>query len=65
MIKEHIMKNFKGASLNEIRESIDSSSNDKDEITLPGLGVFFGLIWNKSNEEEKNKILNILKDSLS
>lgn len=65
MIKEHIMKNFKGANLNEIRESIDSSYNDKDEITLPGLGVFFGLIWNKSNEEEKNKILNILKDSLS
>ena len=45
-IKEHIMNNFKGASKDDIRESIVSSFNDKDEITLPGLGVFFGIIWN-------------------
>lgn len=64
-IKEHIMNNFKGASKDDIRESIVSSFNDKDEITLPGLGVFFGIIWNKSSDDDKNKILDILKDSLN
>lgn len=64
-IKQHIMNNFKGASKDDIKESIVSSFNDKDEITLPGLGVFFGLVWNKSSDDEKNKILDILKDSLS
>ena len=64
-IKEHIMNNFKGASKDDIRESIVSSFNDKDEITLPGLGVFLGIIWNKSSDEDKNKILDILKDSLN
>ncbi len=64
-IKNHIMNNFKGASKEDIKESIVSSFNDKDEITLPGLGVFFGIVWNKSSEDEKNKILDILKDSLS
>lgn len=64
-IKEHIMDNFKGASKDDIRESIVSSFNDKDEITLPGLGVFFGIIWNKSSDDDKNKILDILKDSLN
>lgn len=59
------MNNFKGASKDDIRESIVSSFNDKDEITLPGLGVFFGIIWNKSSDDDKNKILDILKDSLN
>ena len=64
-IKKHIMNNFKGASKEDIKESIVSSFNDKDEITLPGLGVFFGIVWDKSSEDERNKILNILKDSLN
>ena len=62
-IKNHIMSNFKGASKEDIKEAIMASFNDKDEITLPGLGVFFGIIWNKSSLEEQNKILDILKDS--
>lgn len=64
-IKNHIMNNFKGASIEDIKASIDSSFNDKDEITLPGLGVFFGIVWSKSSEDEKNRILNVLKDSLN
>ena len=64
-IKQHIMNNFKGASKDDIKESIVSSFNDKDEITLPGLGVFFVLVWSKSSDEERNKIFNILKDSLN
>ena len=59
------MNNFKGASKNDIKESIVSSFNDKDEITLPGLGVFFGIVWSNSSQEEQNRILDILKDNLS
>ncbi len=62
-IKTHILNNFKGATIEEIRSSIDASVNDKDEITLPGLGVFFNLVWGKCNNEEKINILNKLKDS--
>ena len=64
-IKNHIMNNFKGASKNDIKESIISSFNDKDEITLPGLGVYFGIVWSNSSQEEQNRILDILKDNLS
>ncbi len=62
-IRNHIMSNFKGASKDDIKESIEASFNDKDEITLPGLGVFFSLVWSKSSLEDKDKMLNILKDS--
>ena len=64
-IKSHIMNNFKGASKEDIKESITSSFNDKDEITLPGLGVFFSILWSKSSLDEQDKILDILKSSLS
>lgn len=63
MIRNHIINNFKGASINDIKESIVSSYKDEEEITLPGLGVFFSILWEKSNEKEKENILNILKNS--
>ena len=63
-IRKSIKDNFKGAPSDEIRASIDSSINEGDEITLPGIGVFFEVLWNSSNDDEKNFILNKLENSL-
>ncbi len=63
-IRESIKKNFKESNINEIRESIVSSIKDNDEITLPGLGVFFEILWNNSSDIEKENILNTLKKGL-
>lgn len=40
-IRKYIHKNFESTSKEEIKESINSSINEKEEVTLPGLGVFF------------------------
>lgn len=63
-IRESIINNFKDSTINEIKESIESSIKDNEEITLPGLGVFFELLWNNSDKELKNKILNTLQKGL-
>ncbi len=63
-IRKSIINNFKDSTLEDIKNSIESSINDKDEITLPGLGVFFELLWENSNENEKNNILNSVKKGL-
>lgn len=63
-IRKSIKSNFKNSSETEIIESINSSITDSEEITLPGLGVFFELLWKNSDEELKNKIINIIKNSL-
>ena len=63
-IRENIKTNFKGAEITDIKESIVSSIHDAKEITLPGLGVFFELLWNNSDEENKNLILNTIKKGL-
>lgn len=66
-IRKSIMDNFKGASSDEIKASIDSSIIEGDEVTLPGIGVFFEILWKNSNDDERifilNKLENILKQA--
>lgn len=64
-IRNSIRKNFEHANEQEIRESIESSMQEKDEITLPGLGVFFEIIWQYSDENMKQNLLQVLTQKLS
>lgn len=63
-IRENIKKNFKESSINDIKSSIEEAIVEKDEITLPGLGVFFETIWNNSSIEEQTNLLNKIKKGL-
>lgn len=63
-VREYIINNFKNDSIDDIRESIDSSIASHDEDPLIGLGVLFEIMWNNSNEEEKVFVLNSIKKGL-
>lgn len=63
-IRKSIINNFKNNSKNDIKEAIISSMNENDEITLPGLGVFFEILWKNSDEEHQDYILNIIESNL-
>lgn len=63
-IRSYIKANFKDSKESDIKESIISSIQDKDEVTLPGLGVLFEVLWENSDDELKEKILKILKANL-
>lgn len=63
-IREHIIGNFKGDSLEDISIAIEESVNSRDEVTLPGLGVFMSLIWENSSDEERNSIVKKIKEAL-
>ena len=65
MIREHIISNFKNDSESEIYDAINSSVEDKDEVVLPGLGVFLSLIWKNSDNDLKKKLSTIIKESLN
>lgn len=64
-IRESIKNNFKGSDINEIKDSIEESIKDADEITLPGLGVFFEILWNNSSKEDQKAILKDIKKGLN
>ena len=64
MIRDHIINNFKNDSIENIREAITESIKEQDEVTLPGLGVFFSLIWNEADEMRKEEILDLIRKGL-
>ena len=64
-IRDHIINNFKGDDENALREAIEESIEENDEITLPGMGVFFEIIWTDANEDMKNKIIEMLKNRVN
>lgn len=61
-IRSHIINNFKGDNVQVLKEAIEESIKNNDEITLPGMGVFFELVWQKADQEMKDKMLEILED---
>ena len=44
--------------------AIEESINSKDEVTLPGMGVFFSIIWESANDELKENMLKIIENNL-
>ena len=59
-IRRSIIDNFKDNSKDDIYESIEAALKDNDEVTLPGLGVFFELLWQNSNKKQKDEIIDII-----
>lgn len=63
-IRESIINNFKDSSKEEIISSIESSIKEKEEITLPGMGVFFEILWLNSSNDLKNEIIGVIDRNL-
>lgn len=63
-IRKSVKENFKSNNEQEIEEAINSSITEQSEITLPGLGVFFELVWQQGDQTLKQSILKLLKQSL-
>ena len=48
-IRNYIIENFKDDNIEKIRDSIETTINERDEDALIGLGVLFELLWNSLN----------------
>lgn len=61
-IRGYIKNNFKNTNEQELKESIESSLKEGAEESLPGLGVFFEVLWQNSTvDQQKNIIDNLTK----
>lgn len=63
-IRRYIIENFKDDNAEKIRDSIETTIKSRDEDALIGLGVLFELLWNSLTEEEKNKNLDNIRESI-
>ena len=64
-IREHIINNFKGDDYDSLQSAINESIESKDEVTLPGMGVFFEIVWQGSDQRLKNSMLEIIKNRVN
>ena len=63
-IRNYIIENFKDDNIEKIKDSIETTITERDEDALIGLGVLFELLWTKLNQEEKEKSLNNIRESI-
>lgn len=63
-IKDYIINNFKDDNQDTLRNAIEQSIEENDEVVLPGMGVFLSLIWNGSDEDTKKRMLDTLYNEL-
>lgn len=63
-IRKNVINNFKDSDAIDIETSIVSSIKEGDEITLPGLGVLFEVMWKNSNADMKNHIIEAIQKGL-
>ena len=63
-IRKYIIDNFKEDNEDKIRDSIETTIRFKDEDALIGLGVLFELLWENSNEEEKNNQIRTINNAI-
>ena len=59
-IKKYIINNFKDDDINTLKNAIEESIKEQDEIALPGMGVFLEIIWSDASEELKQQMLDII-----
>ena len=63
-IRYYIIENFKDDNIEKIRNSIETTISERNEDALIGLGVIFELLWNKLSNEEKEKNLENIQESI-
>jgi len=59
-IRRHIINNFRDDDINTLRNAIEESIKEQDEIALPGMGVFLEIIWTDASDELKQQMLDII-----
>lgn len=59
-IRKYIIENFKEDGKEKIKDSIETTIKHKDEDALIGLGVLFELLYESSNNEDKEKYIETI-----
>lgn len=63
-LREAIFKRVEGKSKAELRATIEDSIGNA-EVTLPGIGVLFEMMWTHSAEEIREQLVDTLHAQLA
>ena len=63
-LRKAVIANLDDSIYDEIRETIIDAIESGEEKTLPGLGVMFEILWNGSNDSEKETMVSRITQCL-
>ena len=63
-LRKAVIANLDDSNYDEIRETIMDAIESGEEKTLPGLGVMFEILWNGSNDSEKETMVSRITQCL-
>ena len=63
-VRKYIINNFQNSTIQEIKSSIEDSITSQEDDPLIGLGDIFEILWNNSNEKEREIILANIKKGM-
>ncbi|WLD92322.1 small acid-soluble spore protein SspI [Alkalihalobacillus sp. AL-G] len=63
-LRKAILANVSGNSREELESTILEAIQSGEEKMLPGLGVLFEIIWQQSDEKDKDEMLEALSSGL-
>lgn len=63
-IRNHIINNFKDDDVSVLKNAIEESIKEQDELSLPGMGVFLEIIWNNASNNLKDEMLKIIETNI-
>ncbi|HEY8363992.1 MAG TPA: small acid-soluble spore protein SspI [Haloplasmataceae bacterium] len=63
-IRKAVLQNMNKSTFDDVKSTVDDAISSGDEKMLPGLGVLFEVLYNKSDNQGKQEILNKLVQAL-
>lgn len=63
-LRKAILDNISTNDQTQLEATIVDAINNGEEKMLPGLGVLFELIWEQSDEPEKQEMITALEDGV-
>lgn len=64
-IRSHVLGNLENSGFDEIEATIKDSIQEGEDVTLPGLGVLFEVLWNSSDSSKKSEIVSLIEKNLT
>ncbi|WP_164668423.1 small acid-soluble spore protein SspI [Virgibacillus doumboii] len=63
-LRKAILSNIASNDQEQLEATIVDAIQNGEEKMLPGLGVLFELIWNQSDEQDKQDMVNALEQGV-
>ncbi|HHW02088.1 MAG TPA: small acid-soluble spore protein SspI [Thermoanaerobacterales bacterium] len=64
-IRSLVLKNLAGSSRDEVEGYINETIETREEEALPGMGILFETVWQKSNEKERNSMMDKIMETIN